>query len=487
MKTKNLFLFVLFGIAAALMLYLDTVVGGMAAGSILIATGVATGSTEDVLEYFKNQLAKIDLTNPETLKGVKEAIGTDFTNSINGLGTKLESLIEEVKNSQQKPAQVVEDAPWYNKILSADHLNSRMPDELKNKMAFNKFARLQFKQLRNGLKPEDMAILAETRDNIAMQHKVQNETTDADGGYLVPVPTGNLLLDAIRENGIWMNDCTIVPLGSNTIKIPVLASSGHTTTAASTLFKKETSTATPRRYSVGSYTFGIAQLLLKDYGFIIPITKELEEDGIADIMSLVRQYVGEYFGILGDDILFRGNGQSSTDQTLGIYEYTDLTEYEIGGTAFTNLIYDNIINGDAEHRTVDRANLKRYMSPSVWAFIKTMKNGAGNYILDSQERLNNVLEGKPVVETDSAYTMAETAVSTPMIITGNFKRILVGIKAGIGMQAVNVSQSDIASFYDGTNTRHMWQENMVGIRVNMRFDIVCPLQNRLVALTTKAS
>jgi HK97 family phage major capsid protein len=486
MKSKNWIFFVIVTLLSGAMMFLDHYLSSLAGGALFLATGAAA-STEEFTEWFKNEIKKIDLTNPDTLNGIKTAIAGDFTNSVNGLGDKLQTLIDEVKHSQEKPAQPGENMAWYNKLLSTDHLNSAMPEELKNKLAFNKYSRLQFKQLRNALSVDETKILIETRDNIAQQHAVQNETTTTEGGYLVPVPTGNLLLDAIRENGIWMNDCTIVPVQSNTVKIPVLTAAGHTAITAASLFKKETSTGTPRRYAVGGYTFGIAQPILKDYGFIIPVTKELEEDGIADIMAIVRQYVGEYFGILGDDILFRGNGQSSTDQTLGIYEYTGLTEHEINGTSFTNLVYDDIINGDAKHRTVDRANLKRYMSPTAWAHIKTLKDAQDRYYLDGNERLNNVLEGKPVVETDSAYAMSESAANTPMIITGNFKRILVAVKAGIGMQAVNVSQSDVASFYDGTNTRHMWQENMVGIRVNLRFDIVCPLQNRLVAHVTKAS
>lgn len=487
MKFKpRILLFILFAITAGACFLLDHVLGGIVSGALLLANGAAVGNPEEVIEYFKNELKKIDLTNPDTLNTIKAAMKESTENSLNGLGDKLQTLIDEVKHSQERPPEPGSEKIWCHKLFKAEELNSRIPEEKLNKLGFSKYTKLQLKQLRNTLTPEENSLLNETRDNIAQQHAVQNETTATEGGYLVPVPTGNLLLDAVRESGIWMRDTTIIPLNSNTIKLPVLAASGHPSTDAATRFKKETSTATPRRYSIGGYTFGIAQLLLKDYGFIIPWTKELEEDGIADISGLVKSYVGEYFGQLGDDILFRGNGQAGNDQTLGIYEYPDIQLYELGTNSFNSFNYDDIILGDGNFRTVDRANLKRYMSPSVWAKIKTLKTAQGIYYLDPIERKENMLEGKPVVETDSAYTMLEDAPSKEMLITGNFKRIYVGLKTSMGMQAVHVSQSDIASFYDGTNTRHMWQENMIGIRVNMRFDIVCPFQNRLQAHITKA-
>lgn len=479
--------FSIFIILAALCFAADSLLGfGGGVILALAATGATTDSLDTVLDNFKNEIKKFDLTDPATVTALKNAFGEDglkkallggSQNGISELSGKLGEFIDEMKNAA-RPAGIPqggENKIWCHGLLTERERTSTDKEEL-NRLGMNRYIRTLVHAFKGSADPE---LLKAVREINAQRHDLQTAATAGEGGNLVPSPLMQLIVDAIRENGIWMRDTTIVRMNSGYAKFPVLAATGHPAPA----FKKEAETANVRSYTVGNLVFGYCELKLKDNGMIIPWTAELDRDSISDIGALIKSYAGEYFGIYGDDILFRGNGQAGGDQIKGLYNLAAYQSVETTGQTFDTVDIDNIIDADALLRTVDRPNVKRYMSPTVWALFKKMKDAQQRYKLDSQERINNVLEGKAVIETDSAYATSESGAAKPFITMMNPQRVYVGLQANADIQ---VLMSNVATWTDGAKTRNAFQENLLAIRLNMPFDITVPFESRIIQVKTKA-
>ena len=271
-----------------------------------------------------------------------------------------------------------------------------------------------------------------------------------------------LIADDIRDNGITLGKVSIIPVGTNLIKLPTLST---------ILTPQYTQEGAPK--PVVNYTFGVTTFTIKKYSFIVPFTDELLEDSSSDLEGYLRQNIGEYYGALLDNILFRGD--ANITGLYGMQTAFQLTQ----GKSFDTITTDDLINAIGLLRTVDLKGAEWYMSPSVWAHLHTKKDDMDRYLLSEYDIKNRTLLGIPVTLTDSAYSMNESAPDMPFITLGNLKKVYMAMRAGMTM-----ARSTEASFADGNVQRSAFQDNLTLFRTEMRFDIQAPFASRLVQIKT---
>ncbi len=475
----RIILFSVFFLIAAVCIATDSALGlGAGLVTAFAAAGAAgTANIDEVLESLKNSFKGFDLKDPETVQGLTNAVKNGAVEGNKDLTDKLDELLNHMKNNFTKPSEPQNKHTGIYRLLTEHEMTSDDKAE-KDRLAYNRYIRGIYNIKQNKANAETIELFVKMREDA--KNGIQNTGVNADGLYTIPTPMFNLLIDTLRDSGIFMNDLTRVMMTRRYAVAPVLGAAGH----PAPTFKAEATPSTAKKYAVGTFTFGTQEFRVKDNGIIIPWTNEMDFDSIVNIPELINQYVNEWFNILGDDYLFRGNSQTGNDKITGLYELvSSMVPITTDTTNFNSVSIDNFIDADGAVRAVDKPGMKRYMSPSVHALVKKKKDEQGRYLLDTSERLAGTIEGMPVTESDSCYATSETGSNKALVINANLKRSFLAMLQG---GEIDVLQTNVATWNDGTRDFNAFQENLWAIRINMPFDIVHPFVNRYSVIKSKA-
>ncbi len=293
-----------------------------------------------------------------------------------------------------------------------------------------------------------------------------NETTDAEGGYLVPEEWEKKIYDNVGKYGAARNNATVIKMSRKDLLIPKLSSLPGFT------FVNE---GAAKPLSIPS--FSQLKLTRHDGGFITIFSKQLIEDEDFDIMSYVTDLAAKIIMKNMDDAAFRG-----LDPITGLLEPESLlTSVVTGGGTFESLTYDEIVDATVSVPSHNLANAKWYMSRSVWGFIKKLKyaTGAGEYIVQAEDRRKLTLEGYPVVLTEGCYSMGETGRDKAILLFGDLKYLLIGERKGL-----SIDFSKEATVDDGSSTISLWQNGLVGLNFGVSFDMKCTFPDAMCIIKT---
>lgn len=298
-----------------------------------------------------------------------------------------------------------------------------------------------------------------------------NETTNNLGGYLVPPEYNNQILDIMTSFSTISRNATIYNMARKELKIQ----KGSTYPSWAFL------DAEGGEKSIGAMTFGQTNLLRKDGGFIIILSKSLLEDEAFDLMGYVNKIAGLAYANGIENAGYNGN---VTPEIIGLMNNANgTTVATIDGTAFGSLIYENLITTPDAVASQFTANAKWFMHRTVWSLIKTLKKDNGDFVLSSEERTNRMIEGYPVELSDYSPAMSASAVSKKFITFGDLSQAMA-----IGQrQAFSVDFSKDATVNIGGSQTNLWQRGLVGLNFSGSFDIKLPFPEILVSLKTKAS
>lgn len=251
------------------------------------------------------------------------------------------------------------------------------------------------------------------------ENRAQVTGTNAAGGYTVPT---ELQAELIRTMKLWgpMYDPGVtrelVTTGGNPIPWPTVddtANTGAATTQGSTL---------PDDGS-GDVVFGQKQLDAFAYATPwIRVSKELTDDSVLVMQSVLGDLLGERLGRLANAQLTNGSGSSAPN---GIVTATSAGKTAASTTAFTA---DEII--DLEH-SIDAAYRS---SPSfgfmfndlVLAAIRKLKDGQGNYLWAA----GNFQQGVPATINGRRFWVNNAMASAfttgqKLIVCGDFTKYCV--------------------------------------------------------------
>lgn len=129
-----------------------------------------------------------------------------------------------------------------------------------------------------------------------------NESTGADGGFLVPPQYAAEIMSVIESNEPLLNRARQVPVSSNSLIMPVSEETAHGTNGVQAYWDNEASTITQTKP-----VFQNREIKLNRLTALVPVTEESLEDAPA-LGAWVNMLAGEKMAFKVTDAILNGNG-----------------------------------------------------------------------------------------------------------------------------------------------------------------------------------
>ena len=256
---------------------------------------------------------------------------------------------------------------------------------------------------------------------------------DSRGGYLVATEVANAILRVAASVGLILSQAQKWPMGTDEKGIPNYSGS----------FLEGEYLDVDATGSVTGITFGQAKLIIKKWQLAFVVGNDLLADSSVELANWLLALGGESLANMVDKQGFAGTGAPF----VGILESDEVT--------LQNLTYGE--NTFAEFRVVEDSSLMIgdiaesllegaafYMHRTVWASLRTQKDGTGHYLLDHQGnaspsivasnptgggiKVAGEMGGFPVFTTPHCPALSASAASTKFIAFGNMKAMAYGDK-----------------------------------------------------------
>jgi HK97 family phage major capsid protein len=256
--------------------------------------------------------------------------------------------------------------------------------------------------------------------------KGQNETTDADGGFLVPQILAREVIFLRDKYGVMRQNARVMGMSSDNLNVPKNSAS---TTA---YWPAENTNITPSQI-----TFSNVQVLAKKLAILTQVSSELQEDSIVDVGAALAEDMAYVMAYNEDLATFLGDGTSTYGGITGVYHALAA----VNGGANASYIYttgdatanwNNTTLADLRKLTAsipeyaDRpGECKFYMNRAF--FQQVVANdldaltGNGWFDLTAAPGPNPTLFGYPVVYTQVMSQDTTPAADTPLAFFGNLK------------------------------------------------------------------
>lgn len=212
----------------------------------------------------------------------------------------------------------------------------------------------------------------------------QSIGTDNKGGFTVPTPLSNALINLLESYGVARQSCRRIVMSAETWSVPKVA--GHTTV----YYPAEAAAIT-----ASDMTFAQVQLVAKKIAALVKMSTEVVEDSIISMMDTVVQDIAYSIAIAEDENLF--NGVASAINADGIKGDTDVADTNVASVAalaLTDLTAATVSIGNP----IVGARNEWYMNPTLFhGPIRDLVNAAGgNTIRDFEGGQRPSLLGYPV-------------------------------------------------------------------------------------------
>ena len=286
----------------------------------------------------------------------------------------------------------------------------------------------------------------------------QDETTDADGGYLTPTITAAEILRLTEEFGQGRQYFRNFPMG----KAPAI-----------TLPTKLTG-ATVARVSEGAQiadtkvTLTYNTLTASKVAAIVAMTSELDEDSIVDIGAYVNEQLAEAFAEEEDGQLFTGTGSPHT----GAFNASSTYGNEIQVTNSAAISYDDLVDCAMGLKQNYLRGGAWYMHRTVAADLMKLKDTNELPILiNAGDPMRMTLLGYPVRLIEKAPASTVTTAGMPLIVLGNLQKAgIFGLKKNYTMKILTEATVD---------TINLAEYDLIGVRVTKRDAFVLSLPGAL--------
>ncbi len=248
-----------------------------------------------------------------------------------------------------------------------------------------------------------------------VQKAAMQEGTDSEGGYLTPTEERSELLAYVREISIALQDCTHIPMASDSMTLP------RELANVSVAYTGEESEATE-----SEPTFNQVTLTAKRMDAYAISSNELIQDttvpgGIIGV--LMSQFV-EAIGQKVDSTVFKGTG----DPVSGVFLSAGYSQvFESGSTHFSELLELDLRTIISKIPTSRLANAKWYGHRSpVWIYVRGLKDGDSRplFIKGLTEKAPDFLYGYPLKMPEQSNSIS--AVSTGMLVFGDLRGFFIG-------------------------------------------------------------
>lgn len=320
--------------------------------------------------------------------------------------------------------------------------------------AYSDRKEVRFVRALEALKGGNNALVAKYNEsNIADREKAgyANETTGADGAYLVPPADFEAEVEKIVPNyGVAFRDADVRTVRSNSV---ITNKRGSNVTMYETA---EAGQKTGTKMTIEQYT-----MTLRKFAAIAPLTDELNDDSAIDFYNELIQGFAEERARIADVMVFTENGTTAAKKgllrTAGVN-----VEPVVSATAIT---WDDLMNAEAKVPTNAMANGKHYMHRSLWNSIKQVKDGSGRYQWLPASGFVTPW-GTPVVLADVLPNIfdADSDGSTPLGVFTDLKRVKLYVKKGL---VIDILREGTVHDADG-NAVNLGEKDMTAVRAVSR-------------------
>lgn len=251
-----------------------------------------------------------------------------------------------------------------------------------------------------------------------------NETTGADGGFLVPDPDFDAEVERLEEQfGVAVRYADFGRVNSNAIKM-------NKKSAGFDLFE-----IADELDEIPGVKFSIAQVeaQLRKFGGIAPASNEIEEDAAVDYWNEVAREFARANAKQQDKLVF-----TDTHATMpGILEAAG-TAAESVGTNPTDINWDALLNAETKVPTDSAANGRWYIHRTFWNLLMQSKpsSGDGHYFFQPRPGSDTSFVtpwGTPVthVEVLPAVTDIANGGNQPFAVFGDLSHSKLRQKRGL--------------------------------------------------------
>jgi HK97 family phage major capsid protein len=288
-----------------------------------------------------------------------------------------------------------------------------------------------------------------------------SEGTAGQGGYLVPDEYEPVILAFAREKSqIALPLCWVLPMGSDTKRVPAEASGADVAWTAE---------ATAATESTGP-TVGEAVLAAKRLTGYKEASNELIDDSMFDIVSWLTELFGEAIGLELDNQVLNGTGSPCSGVLTAKAGYSVVMGS--GSAAFSMLGGDDLSSMLSKLKESVLGNAYFVLHRTVFHYVRTIKNADGTYMYgplmgpDPQS-----IWGLPYIRSEKAPSTS--GASTALAVLGNFKFFVIGRRQGDMKLFVNPYSLD--------------KENQTRFKVETRWGLAVGQANAFVRYITAAS
>jgi len=291
-----------------------------------------------------------------------------------------------------------------------------------------------------------------------------NETTPAQGGYLVPTEYYEEIMKIDCEYGIARRDCRIIPMNRLSIDIPTLL------TRPTAYWIGEGEQKVESKPTFSKVTLTAVKLIC-----LIVMSDELLADATPPIMQFIIELVRNVIAMNEDDALFNGNGGAGIAGTLSCGTQVTMDKNR---QAFSQIHTDDILKLVNAVVCGARKGGKFYFNYNTLTWLRTLKTTTGAYILNESPVAGQppTLWNFPYETSDVMPADADSLPNTPFIVFGDFKKTVA-----LGDRQTLVTSLSNEATIDGTN---LFEYDMTAIRFVERLDIECLLPTGITVLYT---
>lgn len=287
-------------------------------------------------------------------------------------------------------------------------------DAMDYRTAFHDYLRAQGQK--GEMSEEARAVLASGYQSV--ESRAQVSGTNSAGGFTVPTELQAILVKSMAAWGPMYDEdicTTITTTGGGSLPMPTVNDTGVTAGAhieGATLTDDGGKDATFGQKTLEAYA--------RDSEWI-RVSKELADDSIFAMESLLGGLLGERLGRIANLDLTTGNGSSNPN---GIVTASSLGNTATGTAAITwDEIFDLEHSVDPAYRVSPKA---RYMfNDSTLLAVRKLKDGAGNYLW----QMGDVKSGIPATFNGRAYSinqaMASLGAANKVMLFGDFSKYFV--------------------------------------------------------------
>ena len=236
--------------------------------------------------------------------------------------------------------------------------------------------------------------------------KALGENSGETGGFLVPEEFRAQLMQLSLEDAVVRPRATIIPMASNTLKIPTVKDTTH----ASTVFGGVSAQWVEE---AGSYTasepdFGQMQLNAKKLTGYTQVSDELISDSSIALESLLIGMFGDAIRHFEEKSFIAGSGAG---EPLGILNADALISVsKQTGQAASTIVYENIVDMYSRMLPASANNSVWIANPNIMPQLMTMAlnvgtGGSAIFVNNASDGVPMTIFGRPVIFTEHCKTL----------------------------------------------------------------------------------